>query len=54
MGALRKAKRDMAKAKMKQAGIIQPNKSKYRQVDDTGKPITAVRKSFFSSHWREG
>ena len=50
---IRKYKRDMAKAKMKQAGIVQPTKTRYKNVDDNGNAVTQVRKSFFATHWKD-
>ena len=50
---LRKFKRDVAKAKMKKAGIIQPTKTKYKNVDDNGNAVIQIRKSFFAAHWRD-
>ena len=54
MGGLRKAKRKIAKAKMSQAGIIQPTKHNYKHMDDNGNATRVKRPSFFSQHWREG
>ena len=53
MSSLRKLKRSVAKHKMEQLGIVQPNKTKYEYMDDDGKPTTVKRKSFFSMHWRD-
>jgi len=51
---LRNLKRKVAKNKMKQAGIVQPTKHNYKQVDDSGNATRVQRPSFFSQHWREG
>ena len=50
---LRKFKRDVAKAKMKKVGIVQPTKTKYKNVDDSGNAVIQIRKSFFAAHWRD-
>ena len=51
---LRNLKRNVAKNKMKQGGIVQPTKHNYKHVDDNGNAIKVKRPSFFSQHWREG
>lgn len=50
---LRKLKRSIAKADMKKAGIIQPNKSSYKSIDQNGNPGKQHTSSFFAAHWRD-
>lgn len=50
---LRKMQRKMVQAQMKQAGIVQPNRTHYKHIDAKGNPTTVTRKSFFSMHWRD-
>ena len=51
--SLRKIQRKVAKNKMAQVGIEQPNKTLFDQVDYKGKPVKVKRPSFFSQHWRD-
>ena len=50
---LRKLKRNIAKTQMKNAGISQPNKARYKTIDGKGNPVTCHTSSFFSTHWRD-
>ncbi len=53
MSGLRKLKRKVAHEQMKQAGVVQPNRTRYKHIDNSGQPTTVVRKSFFASHWKD-
>lgn len=53
MATLRKLKRQVAKADMEKAGIVQPNKTIFDHMDYDGKPMKVRRPSFFSQHWRD-
>ena len=53
MGSLRKLKRSVAKHQMEMAGVVQPNKSIYNNIDRNWRPIKEKRPSFFSQHWKD-